>query len=93
MAGSYLHVTGPDLSFIGTDLIDNLGDAYEALEECHAMITYLTGNDRSKIHEAWLEGYFKKNYPPSNLDMATFDRFWSNHSGVTASITWCEQRG
>lgn len=79
MAGSYRHITNPDMSYRGVELIDDLGDADEALEECHAMIDHLTGGDKGKIHEAWLEGYFKKNCPPSNIDLATFEKFWQNH--------------
>lgn len=76
MAGSYRHITNADGSFRGADLIDNLGDAYEALEECYDMIQQLTGGDKKKIHKAWLEGHFKKRCPPENLPMATFERFW-----------------
>ena len=38
MAGSYRHITNDDGSYRGVDLLDNLGDADEALEECVAMI-------------------------------------------------------
>jgi hypothetical protein len=38
MAGSYNHITTAKGKFRGTQLIDNLGDAYEALEECYGMI-------------------------------------------------------
>lgn len=76
MAGSYQHIVRSDGSFQGTELIDNLGDAYEALEECYDMIQQLTGGDKTRIYEAWLEGHFKKRYPPENLPMVTFDWFW-----------------
>lgn len=77
MAGSYHHIINNDGSFRGTELIDNLGDAYEALEECYDMIQWLTnGGDRQKVYEAWLEGHFKKRGPASNLPMVTFDWFW-----------------
>lgn len=76
MAGSYRHITNDDNSFRGIDLIDNLGDAHEALEECHAMIQQLTGGDKQKIFEAWLEGYAKKNLPESNQYLFTYERFW-----------------
>lgn len=76
MAGSYRHITNDDDSFRGVELIDHLGDAREALEECHAMIAYLTGGDKQKIFEAWLEGYAKKNYPECNWPRFTFERFW-----------------
>ena len=42
MAGSYKHIINRDGEFTGTELIDNLGDAYEALEECYDMIQYLS---------------------------------------------------
>jgi hypothetical protein len=54
MAGSYYHITDDEGKFIGTELIDNLGDAYEALEECYGMIMYLTGGDKDKISDAEL---------------------------------------
>ena len=43
MAGSYRHIVEDDGSFRGMDLIENLGDAHEALKECYEMIQYLTG--------------------------------------------------
>lgn len=53
MAGSYQHITDHDTgAFIGTELLDNLGDAYEALEECYGMIWYLAGGDLTKVKEA-----------------------------------------
>ncbi len=52
MAGSYAHIVDKDNNFIGIELIDNLGDAWEALEECYNMIQYLTGGDRNKLAEA-----------------------------------------
>ncbi len=76
MAGSYRHITNSNNEFIGTDLIGDLGDAYEALEECYEMILFLTGGDKAKVHEAWRDGYFKKHCPPSNLPLATYERFW-----------------
>lgn len=75
MAGSYRHITKPDGSFRGTELIDHLGDAYEALEECYLMIQHLTGGDKTKIFEAWREGYFKKCCPPEN-DPGTVEEFF-----------------
>lgn len=52
MAGSYRHITNGTGRFIGTNEIDNLGDAYEALEECYGMIQFLTGGDAARITEA-----------------------------------------
>ena len=56
MAGSYGHIVGKDGGFRGVDLIDNLGDAYEALEECYGMIWWLAqqqgGNPTEAIGQA-----------------------------------------
>lgn len=41
MAGSWDHITTKNGKFRGTALIDNLGDAHEALEECFGMVWYL----------------------------------------------------
>ena len=41
MAGSYSHITDDAGRFAGAGLIDNGGDAYEALEECYGMIWWL----------------------------------------------------
>ena len=40
MAGSYAHIVADDGTFT-MELIDNMGDAHEALEECFAMIANL----------------------------------------------------
>lgn len=40
MAGSLSHITNDDGTF-RMDLIENLGDAQEALEECHQIIAVL----------------------------------------------------
>ena len=54
MAGSYGHIADDKTGkFIGVELIDNLGDAYEALEECFGMIWFLADGDASKVEEAW----------------------------------------
>lgn len=75
MAGSYRHITNSDGSFRGIDLIDNLGDAYEALEECYLMIKHLTGGDKQKVFEAWRDGYFKLRCPREN-NPGTTEQFW-----------------
>ena len=93
MAGSYRHVTNADGSFRGTDLLDNLGDAYEALEEMHAMIEWLADryfeggygptSRREAIHLAWLEGYAKTHYPPENVaneSICGFNAFWDEET-------------
>lgn len=76
MAGSYRHITTDENVFRGVQFLDNLCDAYEALEECYLMIQWLTQGEKAKIHEAWREGYFKTKCPPENLPMATYERFW-----------------
>jgi hypothetical protein len=76
MAGSYRHVVDDEGEFRGVELIDNLGDAYEALEECVAMIKQLANDDKSVIYQAWLEGYAKPNYPPENIEDCTYEDFW-----------------
>ena len=55
MAGSYRHITDKDNNFIGIDLIENLGDAHEALEECWHLINILSENDKDKIAAAHLK--------------------------------------
>lgn len=40
MAGSLNHITAEDGSFT-MDTIENLGDAWEALQECHQIIAWL----------------------------------------------------
>ena len=76
MAGSYQHIVDSNNAFQGTDLLDHLGDAHDALEECWHMIRWLTGGDRRKIHEAWLEGYARPNLPPENMYLCTFEQWW-----------------
>lgn len=61
MAGSYSHCTNDDGSF-RANLIENLGDAGEALEEMHFMIRYLAGNDSLRIQTAH-HAYLAHAYP------------------------------
>jgi len=42
MAGSYKHIVNSDGSFRGTHLLDHMGDAFEALQECYDMIQWLS---------------------------------------------------
>lgn len=51
MAGSLSHIIGEDGLFT-MDLIENLGDAHEALEECYALIVELSGGDMTRISAA-----------------------------------------
>ena len=48
MAGSLDHIVGDDGRF-RMDLIENLGDAHEALEECFHIIRHLTGGDPGPV--------------------------------------------
>jgi hypothetical protein len=80
MAGSYRHVVDKDGEFIGVELIDNLGDAYEALEEMYDMIQHLSRGDRVQIHEAWRTGHYAKRMPERLAEepqMFSYDQFWS----------------
>lgn len=54
MAGSLNHVTAEDGSF-RMDLIENGGDAHEALEECHQIIAVLLAdspNPQQRLDQA-----------------------------------------
>ena len=74
MAGSYSHIVDGDNKFIGVELIDNLGDAYEALEECYGMISHLTGGDKTTIFQTCRALVRKTN--PEYADKMTFEEFW-----------------
>lgn len=80
MAGSYRHITDHDNKFRGIDLIDHLGDAYEALEECYDMIAFLTNNDKQKIFNAWLKGHVEKRFGKERIKsdpkVFNFNSFW-----------------
>lgn len=58
MAGSYAHLVAEDGAF-QFDLIENLGDAHEACEECFDIIHTLSGGDQAKI-DAAVEAYYAK---------------------------------
>ncbi len=77
MAGSYRHIVNSRNEFRGVELIDDLGDAYEALEECYDIIRHLSGDDKAKIHEAWREGHLRRACP-SNADdpISSYERYW-----------------
>lgn len=83
MAGSYRHVTEADGSFRGFDLIENGGDAAEAIDEMWQMIAYmgaqLTPDDpRRAIHEAHRFGVERPPGNTANDDLMSFDRYWSD---------------
>jgi hypothetical protein len=56
MAGSYNHIVNDDGTFRGYDLLDHMGDAWEALEDCYWMIQHLSGGSKERIEEARLIG-------------------------------------
>jgi hypothetical protein len=74
MAGSYLHIIDHNGKYRGVDLINHLGDADEALEECHAMIEILTGGDKNKIFEAHRE--YVRRFNPEYAAEMTLDGYW-----------------
>lgn len=83
MAGSYRHIINRDGSFIGDDLtemIENLGDAHEALEECYDMIQYLTGGDKHRIAVAWFEGHLRPRRPNLSPEEANREiaEYWND---------------
>ncbi len=56
MAGSYNHIVNTQGELISNDyfpeMIENLGDAYEAVEEMYFMIQFLSKDDKELIKEA-----------------------------------------
>lgn len=58
MAGSYQHCRKDDGTF-QFDLIENMGDAYEACEMLFFMVGYLADQSRERIHQAE-EAYYRK---------------------------------
>src|SRR2546422_121813 len=76
-------VTNTDGSWRGLDLIDNGGDAAEAIDEMWKMIDWLARElsptePRRAIHQAWLEGYLRplNNGNAVNPSIASFESFW-----------------
>ena len=82
MAGSYRHVTNERAEFSGMDLIDHLGDAHEALEECVWMIRNLAGGDRHRIFEAQRAYVAAKDgcNNPEYAKKMTFTDFWKEET-------------
>lgn len=56
MAGSYNHCIAKDGQLLlprqFTDMIENLGDAFEAIEEFYGMVWYLAEGDASRVEAA-----------------------------------------
>jgi len=67
MAGSYKHCVTDSGELLEwsqfVDMIENLGDAFEAVEEMHWMIRYLANGDQAKIKEA-LDAFYKNKRLP-----------------------------
>ena len=51
MAGSLSHIVDVETGKYRFDLIENLGDAYEALDECFYLIKAMTGGEKEEINE------------------------------------------
>ena len=81
MAGSYRHITDSKNNIISNEefpkMIENLGDAYEALEECYYMIGILTNWDLNKINEVHTE-YLKMKGANVNNKNHLFHRPYEN---------------
>lgn len=56
MAGSFDHIDNN--GEFRMELIENMGDAYEALQECHAVIYRLAHGNRTRIRDAIDSLYF-----------------------------------
>ena len=50
MAGSLNHIVNPNTGQFETESIENLGDAWEALDECFHIIMALTGGKRDRVN-------------------------------------------
>lgn len=78
MAGSYLHCIkvhkDGTYSFRGVEMLDGLGDAYEALEEMFDMIEFLSGGDRQRILEAH-EAHCTKRYGGVHYEQSVGEYF------------------
>jgi hypothetical protein len=94
MAGSFQHCIKKDGSFDETlDSIENLGDAYEALEEMYDMIVYLTEGDPAKIHRANVQGHWRQKHPEridEEPNLFSFREFWD---GKNPSKIFARYRG
>jgi len=77
MAGSYRHVTDENNNLISNEdfpnSIENLGDAYETIEEMWHIINILSNGDKGIIRKAWLK-YIKRT--GGNYEYAKNHDFW-----------------
>lgn len=67
MAGSLNHIVDHETGEYREELIENLGDAYEALEECYHIIRKLTKGDIEKVNAVCRE----LNFPEIQHNMTT----------------------
>ena len=67
MAGSLAHIVGSDGRFT-MDLIENLGDAWEALEECYGIIIALSEGDMIRVSAACRTLGFPDPWDPDRFD-------------------------
>lgn len=78
MAGSYRHCIRArkdgSYAFRGIELIETLGEAYEALEEMFDMIEHLSGGDMAKILEAH-EAHCRKRYGGVHYEQSVGEYF------------------
>lgn len=65
MAGSLNHIVDSETGEFEMDLIENLGDAHEALLECYHLIKELTGGKKDAVN-VWCESL---GYPTIDHDM------------------------
>ncbi len=73
MAGSYDHLVDDDGKFQGVELLDDLGDAYQALEECFGMIWFLANGDAGRVVYAWRHWRDGFNMSPGYGEMQDVD--------------------
>lgn len=64
MAGSLAHIVSENGTF-RMDLIENLGDAHEALDECFKIIFEISGGKREEVNSFLRELHF----PQIDVDM------------------------
>ena len=79
MSGSFDMILKEDGEFT-MDLIGNMGDAYEALEECFEVIKYLSGGNLEKIREAlvWHYACSNKKYGHEYDTKSSIERYARN---------------
>ena len=83
MAGSYQHCVDENFKLHTPEMlinqIENMGDAYEAIEELVGMINVLTKGHTDKIYEAVVE--VKSDLYP-HYKAPTFEKWLSDHKRI-----------